>query len=154
VIYSLVHPEGRRDFLLLLPRGRDFRDLGANLKRFVRLRSEAPRFGRFTYFEKFDYWAVFWGCIIMAGSGLAMWFPAALKRVFPGVSPAFLDALKEAHAHEALLAVVVIVTWHVYNVHLRPGRFPGSLFILHGRISRREQALEHGAERIGSTPSV
>lgn len=155
VIYSLVHAEGRRDFLLLCPRAQDFRDFGVNIKHFLGLRVESPRFGRFTYFEKFDYWAVVWGCLIMFGSGLAMWFPVALRRIWPGASPELLDALKEAHAHEALLAVVVIVTWHIYNTQLRPGGFPGSLlFLVHGRVSRSEQSREHGAEKIGPTVSM
>ena len=146
LVYVIIHAEGRRDFVLLLPRGRDFGDLGRNLLWYLGLRRERPAFGRFTYFEKFDYWAVFWGCVIMIGTGLAMWFPALVLRLVPSASPALFDAFKEAHAHEALLALLAIAIWHVYNVHLRPGRFPGSLFWMHGRMSRAEMEHEHPAE--------
>jgi len=146
LVYLIVHADGRRDFVLLLPRWQDFRDFGGNLLWYLGLRRERPAFGRFTYFEKFDYWAVFWGCVIMIGTGLAMWFPALVRRLVPSASPALFDALKEAHAHEAVLALLAIAIWHVYNVHLRPGRFPGSLFWMHGRISRAEMEHEHPAE--------
>jgi formate dehydrogenase subunit gamma len=89
---------------------------------------------------------VFWGCAIFFASGLAMWFPGMMRNLFPGASPALLDALKEAHAHEAALAFLAIAIWHVYNIHLRPGRFPGSLAFLHGRMRVKEMATEHELE--------
>lgn len=143
LVYSLVHPEGRRDFVMMLPRWQDFRDFAHNLMWFVGARPERPHFGRFTYFEKFDYWAVFWGSVIMIGTGLAMWFPPVVQRLAPVRAAMILDAFKEAHAHEALLAFLAIVIWHLYNVHLRPGRFPGSLFFLHGRMGKDEMTREH-----------
>jgi len=143
VVYSLVHPEGRRDFVLMLPRCGDFRDFAHNVMWFLGACSERPRFGRFTYFEKFDYWAVFWGSAIMIGTGLCMWFPQVVQGLAPARAGVLLDAFKEAHAHEALLAFLAIVVWHFYNVHLRPGRFPGSLFFIHGRMSREEMSREH-----------
>jgi len=152
--YIVIHPEGRRDFVLLLPRGRDFQQFGQNIRWFLGLRGERPQFGRFTYFEKFDYWAVCWGCVIMIGTGLGMWFPQMARRVVPGASPAFFDALKEAHAHEAVLALIAIVIWHVYNVHLRPGRFPGALLWMHGRMSREEWRREHPRETEDATRSA
>jgi len=145
-IYSVVHPEGRRDLVLLLPRLHDFREFAQNVMWMVGKRGERPRFGRFAYFEKFDYWAVFWGCAIFLVSGLAMWFPGMVPNVVPAAPPALFDALKEAHAHEAVLALLAIAIWHVYNVHLRPGRFPGSLAFIHGRIGRRERLAEHPLE--------
>jgi len=143
LVYALVHPEGRRDFVAMLPRLQDFRDFARNLAWFVGIAKERPKFGRFSYFEKFDYWAVFWGAPIMIVTGVAMWFPEILQGLFPASWSTLLYAFKEAHAHEALLAVVTIALWHTYNVHLRPGRFPGSLFFIHGRMSRAEMEAEH-----------
>lgn len=151
IVYSLVHREGRRDFMLMLPRPRDFLNLGQNLLWFFGLRKTPPQFGRFSYIEKFDYWAVFWGCAIMVGTGLPMWFPELVHAVVPDATLAFWDTVKEAHAHEAILAALAIIIWHFYNVHYRPGRFPGSLTFLHGRISRHEMEEEHPAE-CESTP--
>jgi len=146
LVYSLIHEEGRRDFRLLLPRMDDLRHLWDNLRWFLGVSPKPPAFGRFTYFEKFDYWAVFWGCVIMIGTGLGMWFPELVVRVAPGLSPVVFDALKEAHAHEALLAFLAIVIWHLYNVHLRPGRFPLNWLWVHGRADleelRRERPLD------------
>jgi len=149
IIYILIHPEGRRNFVSLLPRWRDFSDCGYNLMWFFGVRNERPSFGRFTYFEKFDYWAVFWGCAIMIISGLSMWFPSMVRRLLPTAMPSFFDVAKEAHAHEALLAVLAIVIWHLYNVHIRPDRFPGTLFFLHGRMSSEELYREHPSESKG-----
>jgi cytochrome b subunit of formate dehydrogenase len=145
--YSLLHEDGRRDFVLMLPRGKDFVHLGQNLRYFFGASATPPDFGRFTYFEKFDYWAVFWGCVAMIGSGLAMWFPRLVLAVFPGLTPAAFNAFKEAHAHEAVLAFLAIIIWHSYNVHLRPGRFPGAWSWVHGHITDEEQAHEHPAVR-------
>jgi cytochrome b subunit of formate dehydrogenase len=157
LLYSLLHEDGRRDFRLMLPTLTDFRHLGQNL-RYLLGRAEAPpAFGRFSYLEKFDYWAVFWGCVIMIGTGLALWFPDGVRRVFPGASPAVFDAFKEAHAHEAVLAVLAIGIWHLYNVHLRPGQPWLSGRWLHGRMSREEVAEHHPADPVlgtlGETPT-
>jgi cytochrome b subunit of formate dehydrogenase len=149
VVYSLANREGRRDFMLMMPRPKDFGDLGHNLQWFFGMRKTPPRFGRFSYVEKFDYWAVFWGCVIMVGTGLAMWFPDVVRAVVPDPSLAFWDTVKEAHAHEAILAALAIIIWHFYNVHYRPGKFPGSLTWLHGRITRHEMEEEHPAELEG-----
>jgi len=146
LIYSLIHPEGRRDFMLMIPTAKDFRDFGHNVLWFVGLRKERPQFGRFSYFEKFDYWAVFWGCAIMIVSGLALWAPEIFRLIIPSASPAFFEAMKEAHSHEAVLAVLAIFIWHIYNVHFRPDRFPGTLFWIHGRISPNEMLRDHPLE--------
>jgi len=83
---------------------------------------------------------------MMTTPGLAMWFSALVSKLFPNASPTLVDAFKEAHAHEALLAFLAIVIWHFYNVHWRPGRFPGSLQFLHGRMSMEEMVREHPCE--------
>jgi formate dehydrogenase subunit gamma len=63
--------------------------------------------------------------------------------VIPGYSPAAFEAFKEAHAHEAVLAVLAIVIWHMYNIHVRPGRFPWNWVWVHGRMSREETERAH-----------
>lgn len=146
LVYSIIHEQGRRDFLQMLPTRTDFRHLGQNLKFFFGRSQNPPQFGRFTYFEKFDYWAVFWGCIIMAGTGLFMWFGDFALRAFPLLTADALNAFKEAHAHEAVLAFAAIILWHMYNVHIRSGRFPGTLLWIHGRMSREEFEREHPAD--------
>ncbi len=152
LMYSLLHEDGRRDFRLMLPVLADVKHLGQNLAYFAGRRSEPPRFGRFTYFEKFDYWAVFWGCAIMIGTGLALWFNDLVVLVIPGLSQQTFEAFKEAHAHEAVLAVLAIVIWHMYNIHVRPGRFPLNWLWVHGHMRREEIEREHPGD--ASVPGV
>jgi len=139
LLYVLIHPEGRRDFILMLPKIKDFRDLYHNILYFIGKEKDPPKFGRFSYFEKFDYWAVYWGCIIMCVSGLIMMYPEKFGNKI------FYIAL-EAHYHEAILAALALFIWHMFNVHFKPGKFPGSLTWLHGKITEQEKKNEHPLE--------
>lgn len=141
--YTVFHSEGRRDWWLLLPRPKDLFDFFQNILYFFGKTDEKPKFDRFSYIEKFDYWAVYWGCLIMIGSGLLLWFEEISLKVFPKW---FIDIAKEAHSDEAVLATLAIVIWHFYNVHFNPSRFPGTLLWLHGRISKEKMKEEHPLE--------
>lgn len=147
LLYVLLHPAGRRDFLLMLPRKKDFGDLYQNLRYFLGKADDRPRFGRFSYFEKFDYWAAFWGCITMIGTGLIMLYPQEVAAWLPHrLTDKVMRMAREAHYHEAILAALALFTWHVFNVHLRPEKFPGSMVWWHGKITRAEQEREHPLE--------
>ena len=124
----------------MLPQLRDVRDVLHNMMYFFGMRKERPRFARFSYFEKFDYWAVFWGCAIMIGSGLLRWFPEVLAEYAPAWA---YDIAYIAHTDEALLAALAIFVWHFYNVHLRPAVFPMSWVFLTGRMSLHELREDH-----------
>jgi len=141
--YTLFHPDGRRDFWLLLPRVKDVLDAIQAIRFNLGLASSKPRFDRFSYIEKFDYWAVYWGCVIMIGSGALLWFETLSLTYLPKF---MLDIAKEAHSDEALLATLAIVIWHFYNVHFNPSRFPGSTTWWTGRISKHEMIEEHPLE--------
>ncbi|MGQ9571205.1 MAG: formate dehydrogenase subunit gamma [Thermodesulfovibrionales bacterium] len=147
LLYVFLHPEGRRDFLLMLPRRKDFLDLYHNILYFIGKRNEPPQFGRFSYFEKFDYWAAFWGCVIMIGTGSIMLYPQNVSCFFPeNWGGKILDVALEAHFHEAILAALALFIWHMFNVHFKPERFPGSMMWLHGHISDEERQKEHPME--------
>ena len=126
----------------LVPQPRDAADLVRHMLWFVG-RGERPVFDRYTYWEKFDYWAVFWGMAIIGGSGLMLWFPEAFARVVPGW--VFNIALL-VHGEEALLAVGFIFTIHFFNSHLRPEKFPMDMVIFTGRVSERDLRQERPAE--------
>jgi cytochrome b subunit of formate dehydrogenase len=143
VFYTFLSRQGRRDFLLLLPMPRDALDVFTMIKHFLGFSEERPKFGRFSYIEKFDYWAVYWGCVIMIGTGLVLWFQDFSLTFLPKYA---LDITKEAHRDEALLATLAIVIWHFYNVHFNPDKFPGSLTWLTGKISKHEMMEEHAQE--------
>jgi cytochrome b subunit of formate dehydrogenase len=143
MLYSILSREGRRDFVLLIPMPKDLRDAVQNIRYFLGKVKEKPRFGRFSYIEKFDYWAVYWGCIIMIGSGAFLWGESIALKYFPKF---VLDIAHEMHSDEALLATLAIVIWHFYNVHFNPERFPGTLMWWHGQISEHEIKEEHPLE--------
>ncbi|HEX9205085.1 MAG TPA: hypothetical protein VF853_04080 [Candidatus Deferrimicrobiaceae bacterium] len=143
LLYTVLTRDGRRDFWLLLPGLKDAKDIQQNIRHFLGKTPEKPRFGRFSYIEKFDYWAVYWGCIIMIGSGLFLWFETDVLRFLPKYT---LDVAHEMHSDEALLATLAIVIWHFYNVHFNPDRFPGTLLWWHGQLSEHEMREEHPLE--------
>lgn len=139
----LFTKEGRREFKELLPRKKDFLDFFQNIKYFLGLTKEKPKFGRYSYIEKFDYWAVYWGMVIMIGSGTLMWF----HNFFLGIIPKFiLDIAREAHSDEALLATLAIIIWHWYNAHFNPEVFPFNPTIFTGKISKERMLHEHPLE--------
>ncbi len=136
----------------ILPWPSDFVHLFQNIGYFLGLTDRRPRFGRFTYFEKFDYWAVFWGMFIMVASGVVMWFPEFCGK-FLGTR--WIVATTIAHSDEGLLAFLAIFIWHMFNVHLAPGRFPMSWTWLNGTMTGEEMRHEHPAlyEQIKDRPA-
>jgi cytochrome b subunit of formate dehydrogenase len=114
----------------LMPQPRDIADLFANLRYFLYL-GPRPSIGRWTYWEKFDYLAVFWGVIIIGVSGLILWFPEVFAAVLPGWA---LNAAYVVHSDEALLAVGFIFLFHFFHTDLRPEGFPMDPVIFLGRM--------------------
>ena len=100
----------------MLPTRQDLRQFLATMKWFLG-RGPRPQYGRWTYWEKFDYFAVFWGIAIIGSTGLTLWFPVFFTRILPGQ---FLNVATIIHSDEALLATGFIFTVHFFNTHLRP----------------------------------
>jgi cytochrome b subunit of formate dehydrogenase len=94
-----------------------------------------PRYGRYTYWEKFDYFAVFWGMIVIGTSGLMLWFPELFTYILPGRS---INIATIIHSDEALLAVAFIFTVHFFNTHFRLDKFPMDPVIFTGRVALDE----------------
>ncbi|HET7343100.1 MAG TPA: hypothetical protein VFL90_16665 [Methylomirabilota bacterium] len=126
----------------MVPQLHDAVQLVQHMRYFVGL-GPRPRFGRWAYWEKFDYWAVFWGVSIIGGSGLLLWFPTFFARYLPGW---IFNIAIIIHSDEALLAVGFIFTVHFFNVHLRPEKFPMDPVIFTGRVHEDEFRAEHPAE--------
>ncbi|MEG3640346.1 formate dehydrogenase subunit gamma [Magnetococcus sp. PR-3] len=118
----------------LLPRWQDMHDVIAMFKWFFH-RGPKPTFDHWTYWEKFDYWAPFWGMFIIGVSGLIMWFPTIAASFLPGW--AFNIAII-VHADEAFLATVFLFSVHYFNCHYRPTRFPQDIVMFTGRIPLSE----------------
>jgi len=118
----------------MLPTRRDLADLTGSLKWFLGM-GERPRYGRWTYWEKFDYFAVFWGIFVIGSTGFMLWFPEFFTQVIPGW---VINVATIIHSDEALLAVGFIFTVHFFNTHLRPEKFPMDLVIFTGRMTVEE----------------
>ncbi len=143
LLFLVAFREGRRDFWELLPRPKDAKDFWQMLRYFLGKTDVKPRFGRFSYVEKFDYWAVYWGMVIMIGSGLILWYLETFLQYLPKFAA---DIAREAHSDEGLLATLAIIIWHFYNVHLNPENFPMNWTMFTGKISEMEMRRHHPLE--------
>ena len=126
----------------MVPQPQDIIDIYRNFLWFIG-RGPRPQFDRWTYWEKFDYWAVFWGMLIIGGSGLLLWFPVYFAKILPGW---MFNIASLVHGEEALLAVGFIFTFHFFNGHVRPAKFPMDTVIFTGRISEHELKGERAVE--------
>ncbi len=122
----------------MLPTMQDWRDFVAHQKWFFG-KAQKPQFDRWTYWEKFDYFAVFWGVFAIGVSGLVMWFPEYFTRFLPGW---IINIALIVHSDEALLAAGFIFTIHFFNTHFRLEKFPMDTVIFSGRISKAEMLHE------------
>jgi cytochrome b subunit of formate dehydrogenase len=133
----------------MVPQPRDLKNLEDQFRWFFFLGPQ-PRFGRWTYWEKFDYWAVFWGVMVIGSSGLVLWFPSFFAQWFPGW---IFNLATVIHSEEALLAMCFIFTIHFFNTHMRPNKFPIDLVIFSGRMSEAYFREEHPEEYDGAVSS-
>jgi cytochrome b subunit of formate dehydrogenase len=129
----------------MLPTRKDLADFKGSMLWFLGL-GPRPQYGRWTYWEKFDYFAVFWGIAIIGSTGTLLWFSEFLTRFVPGW---FLNVATIIHSDEALLATGFIFTVHFFNTHLRPEKFPMDIIIFTGRTPieefRRDKPAEYEA---------
>jgi cytochrome b subunit of formate dehydrogenase len=126
----------------LMPNWQDFRDAAAMFKWFFGKRSR-PFFDHWTYWEKFDYWAPFWGMVIIGISGVMLWFPEATASIMPG---RVFNVATILHGEEAFLAIVFLFTVHFFNNHFRPDKFPLDIVMFTGAVTLEEFKREHTLE--------
>lgn len=122
----------------MVPTMQDWRDFVAHQRWFFG-KGQKPQFDRWTYWEKFDYFAVFWGVFAIGVSGLIMWFPEWFTQFLPGW---IINIALIVHSDEALLAAGFIFTIHFFNTHFRLEKFPMDTVIFSGRISKAEMLHE------------
>jgi cytochrome b subunit of formate dehydrogenase len=118
----------------MMPTWQDWKDFVAHNKWFFG-KGQKPTFDRWTYWEKFDYFAVFWGVLIIGSSGLILWFPVFFTRFLPGW---IINIALIIHSDEALLAAGFIFSIHFFNTHFRIEKFPMDTVIFSGRVSKTE----------------
>jgi cytochrome b subunit of formate dehydrogenase len=126
----------------MVPQPRDGVDFYQQMRWFVG-RGPRPRFEQFAYWEKFDYWAVLWGTVIMGAAGLMLWFPEAASRVLPGW---MFNVALFVHGAEAALAIGFIFVIHFFNGHLRPDKFPMDTVVFTGIVAEDELRVERAAQ--------
>ncbi len=122
----------------LFPNKKDLSDIIAMFQWFF-FRGQKPSFERWTYWEKFDFMAVFWGMFAIGSSGLMLWFPEFFGKLLPGW---MFNVATIIHSDEALLATGFIFTVHFFNTHFRPEKFPMDFVIFNGEISKEEMIEE------------
>ena len=126
----------------MMPRLQDAKDMFGHFRYFLWL-GPKPKFSKFTYWEKFDYFAVFWGVVIIGSSGFILWYPEFFTQLLPGW---MINLAHIVHSEEALLATAFIFTVHFFNGHLRPAKFPFDDVMFTGRESTEELERERPLE--------
>jgi formate dehydrogenase gamma subunit len=128
-----------RSRLTMLPVINDVQNVFHALLYYSGRREHPPQQGRYTFEEKIEYWAVVWGTMIMAITGFMMWNPIATTNLLPGE---FIPAAKVAHSLEAVLAILAILIWHMYQVFIR--HFNKAMYT--GKISEETMLHDHPIE--------
>lgn len=141
--YGVIVKQWRPSMVVTL---KDFQDLLVNLRYYFGRLDRAARSDRYDYRQKFEYWGVVLGGVLMVVTGFMLWFPIALFRAAPFLPGELIPAAKTAHSNEAMLALSVIVVWHIYNSVLSPEVFPVDTVIFTGRLSRERMVREHPLE--------
>ena len=128
----LTHP--------IMPSFKDVRDIVDLLKYLLFWTNQRPAGAKFTWKEKFDYWAPFWGMVIMVSTGIVMWQKELVTKFLPGE---VINFAMIAHSDEALLAALFLIIWHFYNVHFSTSVFPMEKSFLTGYLPEELMVEEH-----------
>lgn len=141
--YLALTARGRAQFRALLLRLQDMHDFMLQTKFNLGKTKTHPRYGHFTYWEKLEYWALIWGTVVMAISGVVLWFENYSLRVMPLWA---LDIATVIHYYEAVLASLAILVWHFYFVVFNPDVYPVNYSMFNGYLAREEMEKEHAGE--------
>jgi formate dehydrogenase gamma subunit len=145
--YHLYHitatQRGRELIRDLMPKLQDVRDAVGVMKYNTGFSKTKPKFGRFGYVEKAEYWALVWGTALMVATGFVLWFETYFINL---TSLTFHDVMRLIHFYEAWLAALSILIWHLYFVIFNPDVYPMNLAWLKGTITEEEMAHEHPLE--------
>ena len=141
----------KKTTMSMVPVKKDFEDAILQLRYYLGMTQHHPHYDRYDYKQKFEYWGLIFGNIIMVVTGFILYFPVQAAQIIPGQ---FIPAAKVAHSNEGLMAFFVITIWHIFNAHLNPDVFPFDATIFTGKISRERMVHEHPLElaRIEGTP--
>ncbi|HVM93192.1 MAG TPA: cytochrome b/b6 domain-containing protein [Terriglobales bacterium] len=143
LLYAAFTRDGRKLVLDLLPEPKDAFDVIGMMRFYLGLGGKKPEFKRFTYAEKAEYWALVWGVIVMAATGIALWAKVAVGHLF---ARWWLDVATAIHFYEAILATLAIIVWHFYQIFLDPDAYPMNWAWWDGKVSEHHYEEEHGLD--------
>ncbi|MGE5352691.1 MAG: cytochrome c3 family protein [Acidobacteriota bacterium] len=141
--YLAFTKRGRRMFMDMLPNLQDAKDVLINVKFLLGISKEKPFFGRFSYMEKAEYWALVWGVIVMSATGAILMFNTYFLAIAPKL---LLDIATLVHLYEAWLATLAIVVWHFYYIIFNPEVYPLNKAFIKGTLTEEEMESEHPRE--------
>ncbi|HWR59299.1 MAG TPA: cytochrome b/b6 domain-containing protein, partial [Thermodesulfovibrionales bacterium] len=121
----------------------DFINAAHDMKYYIGLKNSPARCDRYSYKQKFEYWGILTGGLLMVVTGIILWFPAVMTRLMPGE---LVPVAKVLHSNQALVIVLLIAVWHIYNSIFSPEVFPLDASIFTGYISRERMVHEHPIE--------
>jgi cytochrome b subunit of formate dehydrogenase len=127
----------------MIPMPSDVRDAYHHMLYLLNIRKEPPQYGRYTYLEKFEYLSIFWGMVVMGGTGLSLWFPEVAGGY---VQRTILDVFRVVHGNEAVVACIALLYGHFFTVHFNPAVFPSSPVWYSGNIPLEHMMEEHPVE--------
>jgi cytochrome b subunit of formate dehydrogenase len=122
---------------------KDFTDVVHNIRYYLGLENSPTRGGRYTYKQKFEYWGILTGVLLMMLTGVILWFPVTMTSFLPGE---IIPAAKVLHTNEAFVVFLIIAIWHIYNAIFSPDVFPLDTCIFTGYLSKERMLREHPDE--------
>ncbi|HTZ95658.1 MAG TPA: cytochrome b/b6 domain-containing protein [Terriglobales bacterium] len=143
LLYIALNREGRRLFKDMMPVPKDVTDVFHTMTYYGGRRTGKPEFARFNYAEKAEYWALVWGVIVMASTGIMLWARVSFGNALPRW---WLDVATAVHLYEAILATLAIIVWHFYQVFLDPDIYPMNWAWWDGKMSFEHYREEHGLD--------
>lgn len=142
VVRAVIRAVRRRRLPVMVPTRKDFEDTLQAFRHYL-MGEKAPKVGKFDYAEKFEYWGLFLGGIVMSGTGIILLFPELVTQFLPGI---IVAATRVMHGLEATFAVMVVILWHSWGVMLRPEVFPLDTTIFSGKMRVSRLKHEHPLE--------
>ncbi|MBA4311838.1 MAG: cytochrome b [Chlorobiaceae bacterium] len=143
IYYVFFVPRGKKLLRDLLPESRDITNVLDLIKYNIGISDIKPRFKRFSYIEKAEYWALVWGTIVMGVTGVILWFDNTFMGLFTKLG---WDAARTIHYYEAWLATLAIIVWHFYFIIFNPDVYPLNLAFWKGTLTEEEMEDEHPLE--------
>jgi hypothetical protein len=143
IVYAALTRDGQKLALAFLPRFQDIGEVRGTLLYYLGLQKDRPTFGRFSYAEKAEYWALVWGLIVMATTGLMLWLKVFVSAWLPRW---WMDIATAVHFYEAVLATLAIIVWHFYQVFFDPDVYPMNWAWWDGKMSLEHYEEEHGLD--------